>query len=134
MTVAPSGFWSLEAEEAKRRGIDFVLAHRLLWSSHEPMRPIATKNTRPQRLTAPLTYYHDAIEIATTMLKLGVGGGKVNDTVEFVLSKRNEAWRWMLDNAPGNVDTPFGSKGRESKWITFRVFRMLKLRGRLKPN
>jgi hypothetical protein len=134
MTVAPSGFLSHEAEEVKRRGIDFVLAHRLLWSSHNPTRPIATKNTRPQRLTAPLTYYHDAVEIATTMLKLGVGDGAVDDTIEFVLSKRNEAWRWVLDNAPGNVDTPFGLKGRESKWITFRALRMLKLGGRFKPN
>ncbi len=134
MTVAPIGFWSPEAEEAKQRGVDFVLAHRLLWSSHNPSKPIATKNTRPQRLTAPLTYYHDAIEIATTMLKLGVEEEAVDDAVEFVLSKRNEAGRWVLDNAPGPVDAPFGLKGRESKWITFRALRMLKLAGRFEPN
>jgi hypothetical protein len=134
MAVAPRGFWSPDSEEAKRKGVDFVLAHRLLWSSHDPSRPIATKNTRPQRLTAPLTYYHDAVEIASTMLSLGVAGDAVDDAVEFVLSKRNELGRWMLDNAPGPLDAPFGSKGRESKWITFRVLRMLKLAGKFEPD
>jgi hypothetical protein len=134
MTVVPMGFWSPEAEEAKRRGVDFVLAHRLLWSSHNLSKPISTKNTRPQRLTAPLTYYHDAIEIVTTMLKLGVEEEAIEDAVEFVLSKRNEAGRWVLDNAPGPVDAPFGLKGRESKWITFRALRMLKLAGRFESN
>ena len=68
------------------------------------------------------------------MLKLGVEAEAVDDAVEFVLSKRNEAGRWVLDNAPGPVDAPFGLKGRESKWITFRALRMLKLAGRFEPN
>ncbi|MCX6648890.1 MAG: hypothetical protein NTV61_05820 [Candidatus Bathyarchaeota archaeon] len=89
MTVAPRGFWTPETETVKRRGLDFVLAHRLLWSSHNPTRPISAKNTRPQRLTAPLTYYHDAIEITSTMLSLGARGGAVDEAIEFVLGKRN---------------------------------------------
>jgi len=131
MTVIPGGFWTPEAENAKKRATDFVLAHRLLWSSHNPSRPIATKNTRPQRLTAPLTYYHDAVEIITTMLSLGVRGDAVDEAIEFVLSKRDESGRWTLENSPGPLDAPFGAKGYESKWITFRALRMLKLAGRL---
>ena len=134
MTVVPKRFCSPEADEVKQRGVDFVVAHRLLWSSHNPSKPIATKNSRPQRLTAPLTYYHDAVEIASTMLKLGVEGEAVDNAVEFVLSKRNEEGKWVLDNAPGPLDAPFGSKGRESKWITFRALRMLKLAGRYESN
>jgi hypothetical protein len=131
MTVVPSGFWTPEAETAKRNATGFVLTHRLLWSSHNPARPIATKNTRPQRLTAPLTYYQDAVEITTTMLSLGERGDAVDEAIEFVLGKRYEGGRWLLENSPGPLDAPFGTKERESKWITFRALRMLKLAGRL---
>lgn len=134
MTVVPRSFWTSEAKEARRRGVDFVRLHRLLWSSHDPSRPITTNNTRPQRLTAPLTYYHDAIEIVSIMLSLGVEGGAVDDAIEFILSKRNEDGRWVLDNAPGPLDAPFGSKGRESKWITLRALKMLKQAGRYDPH
>jgi hypothetical protein len=134
ITVVPGGFWTPEAENAKKSAIDFALAHRLIWSSHDPAKPIATKNTRPQRLTAPLSYYQDAIEITTTMLSLGVRGEAIDDAINFVLAKRNEDGRWVLENSPGPLDSPFGSKGRESKWITFRVLRMLKLAGRFEPD
>jgi hypothetical protein len=131
MTVVPHGFWTSEAEEAKKKAIDFALAHRLIWSSHDPAKPIATKNTRPQRLTAPLSYYHDAIEITTTMLSLGVRGEAIDDVIKFVISKRNEKGRWFLENSPGSLDSSWGAKEHENKWITFRALRMLKLTGRL---
>ncbi len=131
MTVVPMTYWTDEMEEAKKRGVDFILKHRLIWSSHEPTRPITVNNTQPQRLTAPQTYYQDAIEITTTMLRLGACGGAVDDTIDFVLEKKNAAGRWILENATGNVDSAFGVKGVESKWITFRALRMLKLAGRL---
>ena len=127
MTAIPSGFWTPEAEEAKKRAIDFTLAHRLIWSSHDPAKPIATKNTRPQRLTAPLSYYHDAVEITTTMLSLGVRSEAIDDAIEFILAKRNENGRWVLENSPGPLDSSWGAKDSENKWITFRVLRMLKL-------
>lgn len=130
MTVVPEGFWTQQANESKRRGVDFVLAHRLLWSSHTPDHPI-TKNTRPQRLTAPQTYYQDAVEITSTMLRLGARGVAVDESIEYVLSKQNTANRWILENSPGPLDATFDLKERESKWITFRVLHMLKLAGKL---
>jgi hypothetical protein len=134
MTVIPAGFWTPEAEEAKKKAVDFALIHRLIWSSHDPAKPIATKNTRPQRLTAPLSYYQDAIEITTTMLKLGIHGEAIDDAIEFILDKRNENGRWLLENSPGPIDSSWGTKDSESKWITFRALKMLKLAGRLRPD
>jgi hypothetical protein len=72
MTAIPESYWTAEAVEARRRGVEFVLLHRLMHSSHDPSKLITTKNTRPTRLSAPLTYFDDAIEIASTLLKLGV--------------------------------------------------------------
>ena len=131
MTAIPESYWMAEAEEAMRRGVEFVLLHRLMYSSHDPGKPITTKNTRPTRLFAPLTYFDDAIEIASTLLKLGVSDPVIDAAVDFVLSKRNEGGRWVLEGAPGPLDARFGTKGKESKWMTFRALRMLRLAGRL---
>lgn len=127
MTVVPSGFWTPEAEAVREKGVGFVVKHRLICSSHNPTRSITVNNTRPQRLTAPLTYYDDAVEIASNLLSLGAEDEAIRETIHYVLVKRNDRGRWALDNAPGPVDSPFGSKGCENKWITFRVLRMLKL-------
>jgi len=131
MTVVPETYWNDEAKVARNKAIDFVLIHRLIWSSHTPTKPIAIKNTMPQRLTAPITYYDDAVEIASSMLALGVRDPAVEETVDFVLSKRNDDGRWSADNTIGQLDSPFAYKGRESKFVTLRSLRMLKLAGRI---
>lgn len=132
MTAIPESYWTAEAVEAKRKGIEFLLLHRLLYSSHDPGKPITMKNTRPTRLFAPLTYFDDAIEIVSTLLELGVADPAIDAAVEFVLSKRNERGRWVLEGAPGPLDARFGTRGKESKWMTLRALRMLRLAGRLK--
>jgi hypothetical protein len=131
MTAVPKSYWTAEAKEAMRRGVEFVLLHRLMHSSHDPSKPITTKNTRPTRLFAPLTYFDDAIEIASTLLKLGISDPAIDAVVDFVLSKRNERGRWVLEGVPGPLDARFGVKGKESKWVTFRALRMMRLAGRL---
>lgn len=127
MTTVPRSYWNREALEAKKKAIEFVLLHRLVWSSHREDQPITTGNTRPTRLTAPLTYYDDAAEIATNLLLLGVKHEAIDATIEYVLSKRNESDRWVAENTVGPLDAPFAVKGHESKWVTYRATRMLKL-------
>jgi hypothetical protein len=65
-------------------------------------------------------------------LRRSFGSGSVDAAVEFVLSKRNERGRWVLEGTPGPLNARFGTRGKESKWMTFRALRMLTLTGRLK--
>jgi hypothetical protein len=134
MTAVPDSYWTVEALDAKRKAIDFVLLHRLIWSSHTPDRPVSTKTTNPARLTAPLTYYDDAVEIASNLLALGVRHEAIDSTVEYVKEKADMNGRWAADNTPGPLDAPFARKGKESKWVTYRVLRMLKLADMLEKN
>jgi hypothetical protein len=130
MTAAPDNYWTDEALEAKRSAIDFVLLHRLIWSSHAPDRPISTTATNPTKLMAPLTS-GDAVEIASSLLSLGVRHEAIDSTIEYVKEKANVNGRWLAEKTPAPIDAPFAKKGRESKWVTYRVLRMLKLAGML---
>jgi hypothetical protein len=131
LSVVDERYKTAEVRSAERRAVDFVLLHRLIWSSHDPSKPVTTNNTNPTRLTAPLTYYDDAVEVATILLALGVRSTEIDETVEYVLSKRKPGGRWAADNTPGPLDSPFALKGEESRWVTYRVLRMLRLAGRL---
>jgi len=131
MTVVPDDYWTDEALEAKRRAVEFVLLHRLIWSSHNPDRPISTGASNPTRLKAPLTS-DDAVEIASSLLSLGIRHEAIDKTVEYIIAKADVNGRWQADRTPGPIDAPFARKGRESKWVTYRVMRMLKLAGRLR--
>ncbi len=126
MTAVPDDYWTDEALEAKKRAVEFVLLHRLIWSSHAPDRLISAKATNPTRLMAPLTY-DDAAEIASNLLSLGVRHKAIDSTIEYVKEKSNVNGRWQADKTPGPIDAPFARKGRESKWVTYRVMKMLKL-------
>jgi hypothetical protein len=116
MTVVPESYWTEEAQEVKRKGVEFVLLHRLMWSSRNPSRPMITGRNDPRILKAPLDYQDDVISIATTMLRLGVDDPAIDETIDFVLSKRNERDRWLLEATPSNMYTTWGNPGEESKW------------------
>ena len=131
MTVVPGSYWTEEAQEAKRKGVEFVLLHRLMWSSRNPSRPMIKGRNDPRALKGPLSYHDDVIEIATALLMLGVEDPAIDEAIDYVLRKRNERGRWYLDATPNNMYTTWGASGDESKWVTFRAMRMLELAGRL---
>jgi hypothetical protein len=131
MTVVPESYWTGEAREAKRKCVEFVLLHRLMWSSRNPSRPMIKGRNDPRILKAPLSYHDDAIEIATALLRLGVEDPAIDTAIEYVLSKRNGRGRWHLGATPSNMYTTWGAQGDESKWVTFRAMRMLVVAGRL---
>ena len=131
MTVVPESYWTDEARGAKRKGVEFVLLHRLMWSSRNPSKPMIPGRNDPRTLRAPLSYQDDVIEIASTLLRLGVKDPAVDETIDYVLSKRTERGRWILEATPNNMYTTWGKPGEESKWVTFRAMRMLALAGRL---
>jgi hypothetical protein len=130
MTVVPNDYWTNDAMEARRKGVEFVLLHRLIWSSRNPSKPMITGRNDPRILKAPLTYHDDAIEMATMLLSLGVDDPAIHETIEYILSKRNEQGHWLLEATPHNMYASWGEPGDESKWITFRAMRMLTLAGR----
>lgn len=127
MAVVPNSYWTNVALDVKRKAIEFVL--------RKPNRKIEEYRTREEpyspKLSAPLTAHDDPIEFASTLLRLGVVHPFINETIDFVLSKRNENGRWILEDAPSPMYGRFGTVGKESKWISFRALRMLKLANRL---
>jgi len=75
---------------------------------------------------APFTS-NDAVEIASSLLLLGVRHEAIDSTIDYIKGKANVNGRWQADKTPSPIDAPFARKGRESKWVTYRVLRLLKL-------
>jgi hypothetical protein len=98
--------------EARRKGVEFILLHRLIRSSRNPSRPLIKGRNDPRVLRAPLSYQDDSIEIASMLLRLGVEDPAVDETIDHVLSKRNERGRWLLEATPNNMYTTWGKPGR----------------------
>lgn len=133
MTVVPESYWTSKAKEAKKNTIDFFLSHGIIrrkWKQTFSKNLPSYRKHRTTPLlefTAPIGAQSDPIEVTTNLLLLGVNASKLDEAIGFVLSKQNMKGRWVLDKTLSPIYSSWGKKGQESKWITFRALRMLKL-------
>jgi len=67
------------------------------------------------------------VEITSNLLTLGVRHKAINSTIDYIKAKATVDGKWVAENTPGPLDASFARKGCESKWVTYRVLRMLKL-------
>ena len=134
MTAIPKAFWTAEALELKRQAIDFMLRHQVL---HRRLKP-GSKGFKHKssyrfgeyewllRFQAP-NIMVDAVDNITSLLLLGVESAALQDSIQHIINKRNSQNRFIADHVLSNVYGQWGKTGKESKWITFRILRMLKL-------
>lgn len=106
-----------------RRAIEFVLIHHVHKRSHDP-----GKVSKPGWLKFgfPMMYQTDVLEILDILTALGIRDSRMNDAINVVTAKQDEAGRWKLENANDRLLIPVEQKGAESKWITLRAMRVLK--------
>ena len=134
MTVIPESDRTDEIEKFIKRGIEFILLHKVYKRSRGTCRRGETgEKGRPIRkeyelLTFPLTYYDDIIEILETLLFFKIKDKAIDDTIDFILEKRNENGRWNLEKTVRRsaMFSKLEDKRQESKWITYRVLNVLK--------
>lgn len=133
MTCVPSTYWTSAARASTEAAIQFILEHHLIRKCHDPTRfLIPSSNYRsPIHFYVPRTYSSDAIEIATTLLELGVQDPRIDETIEYIQTRRDSQHRWAGKPHPGRFYGTWISKPEQSKWITYRVLRMLKLAKRV---
>ena len=76
----------------------------------------------------PLSYWSDVLEVAAVLVELGYGDDpRLGNALQFILSKGDRQGRWRLENTlNGKLWVDIEQKGRPSKWITLRAWRVLK--------
>jgi len=110
--------------ETIERGCEYLLAHHIFKKSHD-----LAKTTKPgwRRLQFPLMYQTDILEILLILLELGVRDARMQEAVDLIAAKQNEAGNWNLEATfNGRFQVDIESKGRPSKWISYRALLALK--------
>nr|HID13801.1 nitrogen fixation protein NifH [Anaerolineae bacterium] len=76
----------------------------------------------------PLGYVTDVLLNLEALVEAGCGGDpRLNEAVEFVLSKQDEQGRWKMEYSyNGKMWADVEVKGQPSKWVTLRALRVLK--------
>jgi hypothetical protein len=136
MTVVPKALWTPKALEMKRQAIDFMLRHQIV---HRQLKPgskgfVSKSEYRLGernwliRFQVP-NILPDAIDNIRSLLLLGVKDAALDDIIKQIIGKRNSRNCFVAEHVPSNVFGRCGKEGEETKWLTFRVLRLLKLAG-----
>ncbi len=106
------------------RGVEYMLKHHIYKRSHN-----LSKVSKPGwlRLGFPLMYQTDVLEILGILTSLGCKDPRMQEAIDWVLSKQDENGMWKLENTfNGRFQTSIERKGDRSKWITLNALRALK--------
>lgn len=105
-------------------GSEYILIHHIYKKSHD-----LSSISKPGwlRFGFPLMYQTDALEILGILTKLGYKDKRMQEAVDFVVSKQNTQGRWILENTfNGRFQVNIEEKGKPSKWVTLNALRVLK--------
>ncbi len=125
MTVVPKDKRNEEVDKFIKKGIKFILLHKVYKKSR-------TKNELIRKeyelLRFPFAASDDILGILETLLYFKIKDKPIDDAIKFILSKRNANGKWCLEYTISRsaIYTKFEDKEKESKWITYRAINVLK--------
>ena len=105
--------------------VEYLLIHRVYKRSHY-LRRVSKPGWR--KLSFPLMYQTDILEILDILTALGVRDPRMDDAVSVVLSKQTESGRWLCENSYANerILVPLEYLAQESKRLTLRALCVLR--------
>jgi hypothetical protein len=114
-------------DKAIREGLDFLLKHRLIFRSHDPLAVAKAEYTR---FGFPLMWRTDAIEMLEVCLDLGVREEALRPALDLALAKQGPDGRWRVEQSfNGRMAVRIERDGKPGKWVSLRVLRVLKKAG-----
>jgi len=123
MTTIPPEERNNQMYKFIQKGAEFFLIHHIYKKSHD-LTKIIKKGY--DMMAFPTMYNSDFLEILLVLTELGIHDERMNDAIELLLSKQTEQGRWVLERTPSNMLTKIETRGKESKWVTFRALKVLK--------
>ena len=114
-------------EEIKKRIADaagFILRHRVYRRSHNFNELI---NAEWMNFVFPSLGELDVLQVLETLTSLGYKDERMNDAIQYVQSRQNDAGHWTIDKTlNGRIRAKTEEAGSQSKWITYRALKTLK--------
>ena len=111
-----------EAKSLIERCIDFVLLHRVCFSSRNPEKPMANNI---DKLGFPCMYKSNYLEILWLLKSEGVRTEEVNEALELLQSKQQSDGTWLLEKQVANMVASIGSENRSNPFVTQRANEIL---------
>jgi hypothetical protein len=113
-------------EAAIRASVDFLLSYDVARAEYPYKERI---NSSWFKFGYPLGYVTDVLLNLEALAEAGCGGDpRLDEAVELMLSKQDEAGRWKLEYGyKSKMWADIEKKGKPSKWVTLRATRVLKL-------
>ncbi len=107
-----------------KKASEFILTHQVYRRSHRPDEVIRAEW---QQFIFPQFGDIDVLEILLILTALGYRDSRMQDAINFVISKQNEQSRWPLERSyHGRMRASLEREGQPSKWITLRAMTLLK--------
>lgn len=111
------------AKKLLQKCINFVLLHRVCYSSHAPNK-IMIKDI--DKLTFPNMYKGDFLEILWLLRREGVRSGEMSAALKLLKSKRGKNGMWKLEKKVSNLITSVGNAGLPNEFVTARAEAVLR--------
>jgi len=112
-----------EMEDYIAKGAEHMLNHHI----HKRTQPPVKGSFKWLEFGFPLMWKVDALEVLGLLTKLGYKDERMNEALEFMISKQKPEGQWILENTfNGRFITNIERKGKPSKWITLNALRVLK--------
>lgn len=129
LLAVPEGQRDAAVQRALEAGAEFLLSRDPAVADYPYSNRISDHWFR---FGLPLGYWSDVMETLEVLTGLGYGAdARLDAAFEFVLSKRDGAGRWLLeDTLNSRTWAGIERKGKPSKWVTLRAMAVLKAAGR----
>ncbi len=125
LAALPQGMRSPRVEAATRMAAEFLLSRDLAKADYPYYERISGEWFK---FGFPLSYTSDVLEALLALSEAGYGDHpRLKNAIELMLSKRDADGRWRLRHSlNGKMWADIEAKGKPSKWVTLRAWRVLK--------
>ena len=122
ISFIPKGFRTTELNDLLDRCIQFVLLHKVCYSSHKDHK-IMVKDM--DKLTFPNMYKSDFLEILWLLKRENVKSNKIRSAIDLLKSKQGPSGDWNLEKKVNNLATSIGVVNQPNPFVTKRAKEVL---------
>ena len=123
----PKSKRSQTVNRAIKAGVDFLFSVDPVTAKY-PTTNDEKPNSSWWKLGFPTFYCTDLLQLAEALTSVGCGHDpRLKNVLDFIMSKQDDSERWKLEHEyTKKTWGEFGKKGEPSKWVTYRVLKLLK--------